>query len=104
MATSKQTYECYVCKRNNFPDVRVYLDGKDEQGRTIYKNPDMTPHVHKLQQQPEQHQVRIQMPQQQGQASTTMVTQSSKEDRVLNLLGDLSIKMNRVIKILEGNK
>jgi hypothetical protein len=44
---SKQTYECYVCKRNNFPDVRVYLDGKTEDGKTIYKNPDMTSHIHK---------------------------------------------------------
>jgi hypothetical protein len=25
---SKQTYECFVCKRNGFPDTRVYIDGK----------------------------------------------------------------------------
>ncbi|MGE5662094.1 MAG: hypothetical protein ACM3X1_07595 [Ignavibacteriales bacterium] len=48
---SKQTYECYVCKRNNFPGVRVYLDGKTEDGKTIYKNEDMSPHQHKRQQQ-----------------------------------------------------
>lgn len=48
---SKQTYECYVCKRNGFADTRVYLDGKTEDGRTIYKNEDMSPHQHKRQQQ-----------------------------------------------------
>jgi hypothetical protein len=36
--------------------------------------------------------------------STTIVTQQTKEDRILNLLGDLTIKMNHVIKILEGSK
>jgi hypothetical protein len=47
---SKQTYECYVCKKNNFPGVRVHLDGKDANGKTIYKNENMTPHQHKQQQ------------------------------------------------------
>ena len=50
---SKQTYECYVCKRNGHGDVRVYLDGKTDDGKTIYKNIDMSPHVHKPQQQQE---------------------------------------------------
>ena len=31
-------------------------------------------------------------------------TQSTKEDRILSLLGDLTIKMNHVIKLLEENK
>jgi hypothetical protein len=44
---SKQTYECYVCKRNGFPDTRVYLDGKTDDGKTIYKNEDMSAHSHK---------------------------------------------------------
>jgi hypothetical protein len=48
---SKQTYPCYVCKRNGFEDVRVYLDGKTEDGKTIFKNEDMSPHQHKRQQQ-----------------------------------------------------
>jgi hypothetical protein len=89
---SKQTYECYVCKRNGVTDVRVCLDGKTDDGKTIYKNPDMSAHIHKQGQQP---------PQSQQQASTTIVTQSTKEDRILNLLADLTIKMNRVIKLLE---
>ena len=48
---SKQTFECFVCKRNGFPETRVYLDGKTEDGKTIYKNEDMSPHQHKRQQQ-----------------------------------------------------
>jgi hypothetical protein len=44
---SKQTYECYVCKKAGFADVRVYRDGKTEDGKTIYKNTDMTAHQHK---------------------------------------------------------
>ena len=52
---SKQTYECYVCKRNGFPETRVYLDGKTEDGKNIYKNEDMSAHSHKQHQQPQQH-------------------------------------------------
>ena len=44
---SKQTYPCYVCKKNGFEDVRVYLDGKTADGKTIYKNEDMSPRIHK---------------------------------------------------------
>jgi hypothetical protein len=47
MATSKQTYECYVCQKRGFSNVRVYLDGRDANGKTIYKNEDMSPHQHK---------------------------------------------------------
>jgi hypothetical protein len=44
---SKQTYPCYVCKKAGYDNVRVYLDGRTADGKTIYKNEDMTPHVHK---------------------------------------------------------
>jgi len=64
---SKQTYECYVCKRNGFLETRVYLDGKTEDGKTIYKNEDMSAHQHKQKQQ-------SQSLAQQG--STTIVSQS----------------------------
>lgn len=47
---SKQTYPCYVCKKAGFDDVRVYLDGRTADGKTIYKNEDMTPHNHKQEQ------------------------------------------------------
>lgn len=73
---SKQTYECYVCKRNGFNDIRVYLDGKTEDGKTIYKNEDMSSHQHKAK-QPGQ----AEQPQQsQPQASTTIVTEPTSED------------------------
>lgn len=38
MAVSKQTYPCYICRRNGFDNVRVFLDGKTEDGKTIYKD------------------------------------------------------------------
>ena len=44
---SRNTFECYRCRGNGFPETRVYLDGKTEDGKTIYKNPDMSPHSHK---------------------------------------------------------
>ena len=53
---SKQTYECFQCKKNGFPDVRVYLDGKTEDGKTIYKDENMAPHHHKQQSQTQQQQ------------------------------------------------
>jgi hypothetical protein len=34
--------------------------------------------------------------------STTIVTQTTKEERILNLLNDLTIKMNHLIKLLEN--
>lgn len=60
---SKQTYECFQCKKNGFPDVRVYLDGKTEDGKTIYKNEDMTPHQHKQQTKQPAQQAKQQQPQ-----------------------------------------
>jgi hypothetical protein len=51
---SKQTYECFVCKKAGFPDTRVYLDGKTEDGKTVYKNTDMMLHQHKITKQQEQ--------------------------------------------------
>jgi bifunctional ADP-heptose synthase (sugar kinase/adenylyltransferase) len=50
MAT-RSTYECFACKKGGFENVRVFLDGKTEDGKTIYKNEDMTPHQHHLKEQ-----------------------------------------------------
>lgn len=79
---SKQTYECYVCKRNGFPDTRVFLDGKTEDGKTIYKNEDLRPHIHK-QQRPSQ-----QQQQQQQLASQKPIWDivNAKLDRIIMLL------------------
>ena len=79
---SRNTYECYVCKKNNFPGVRVYLDGKTDDGITVYKNEDMTPHQHKQQVKPQQQQV-----------STTVVTEPTS----LNII---NAKLDRIITLL----
>ena len=78
---SKQTYECYVCKRNGFTDVRVFLDGKTEDGKTVYKNPDMSPHVHK---------------QAQGQSTTIVAEPTSM--KIINA------KLDRIIALLEEGR
>jgi hypothetical protein len=124
---SKQTYECYVCRRNGLENVRVYLDGKTEDGKTIYKNEDMTPHAHKLKQsinlstgstQESGHlganhsqnsssghlgksvpQNSSSQPQQQ-QSSKTIVTQATKEERILTQLNDLNIKIDHLTKLV----
>lgn len=47
MAAQKQTYECFVCKKNGFEE-RVVLGGKDSNGKTIYFESDgVSPHYHK---------------------------------------------------------
>lgn len=86
---SKQTYECFVCKKNGFPDTRVYLDGKTEDGKTIYKNEDMTPHQHKQQQEKQ--------PSSLQQASTTIVTEPTS-------LKIINAKLDRIIALLESQK
>lgn len=77
---AKQTYECYLYKRNGFPRSRVYLDGKTQDGRTVYKNEDMSPHQHKLQG---------------GQASQ----QSQKP-----MLDIINAKLDRILAIFETQK
>lgn len=47
LMASKQTYPCFACKKAGFDNVMVLLDGKTADGKTIYKNPDMTAHIHK---------------------------------------------------------
>ena len=81
---SKQTYECYVCKRNGHGDVRVYLDGKTDDGKTIYKNIDMSPHVHKPQQQQEKGSSNV----------LSTVTAESTSLKVINA------KLDRIITLL----
>lgn len=58
---SKQTYPCFACRKAGH-EVQVFLDGKEEQGRTKYLNEDGTRHTHlgsssqqQQQQQPQQH-------------------------------------------------
>jgi hypothetical protein len=80
---SKMTYECFVCKKNGFPDTRVYLDGKTE---------DMSPYKHKQQGQQLQQQ---QQPQQQQQVRTPVDlwnTINQKLDKIITLLEKERVK------------
>jgi hypothetical protein len=81
---SRKTYECFKCRDNGFPNTMVYLAGKDEQGKTVYIEEDGTGHQHKTKQQ---------QGHQQGQGSTTVVTEptamkiiNAKLDRIISLL------------------
>src|SRR5918996_1287300 len=54
---ASQKYFCFKCRDNGFPNEEITFAGKDEQGKTIYKNAtDMTPHQHKEKQQQQQQQ------------------------------------------------
>jgi hypothetical protein len=101
---SRKTYECFVCKRQGFDNVQVYLDGKDADGKTKYLNEDMTVHTH--QGSSATTQATQPQPQAQGAASTTIVTQAqaTKEDRILNMLNGLTIKLDRVLALLQEEK
>jgi hypothetical protein len=45
LTASRRTYTCFVCQKAGH-EVQVYLDGKDEQGRTKYLNEYGTKHTH----------------------------------------------------------
>lgn len=44
---SRKPYECFRCRDNGFPNIMVYLAGKDEQGKTIQLEEDGMTHQHK---------------------------------------------------------
>ncbi len=87
---SRNTYECYVCKKNGFPETRVYLNGKTDDGKTIYKNVDMSPHVHK----PQSMQRQQQSTQQAGGGGSTTVVLESTQLKILNA------KLDRIVALL----
>jgi hypothetical protein len=89
---SKQTYECFTCKKAGFPDTRVYLDGKTADGKTIYKNEDMTPHQHKHSSAPKFIQ---------NMNSTTSSTQESQQQEQLSLKL-IHARIDRVVQLLES--
>lgn len=81
---SKNTYECFVCKSNGFPNVQVYLAGKDESGKAIRLEEDgVTPHTHKTK-----------VPSQQTQQQQQLASQKPIWDIV-------NTKLDRIIAILE---
>lgn len=63
---SRKTYSCFVCQKNGYDDIQVFLAGKDEQGKTVYLEPDgVTRHIHKQQEQQQQQPTKQQQQQQQ---------------------------------------
>lgn len=99
---SRKTYECFVCKRQGFDNIQVYLDGKDAEGKTKYLNEDMTVHIH--QGNSAMTQATQPQPQAQAAASTTIVTQVTKEDRMIAMLNGITIKLDRLFAILETER
>jgi hypothetical protein len=103
---SRRTYPCFACQKTG-NEVFVYLDGKDEQGRTKYLNEDGTRHIHvgSSQQLLQQQQQQTQPQTQQGQAgSTTIVIQATQFDRMTAILNALTIKIDRVLALLEERR
>jgi hypothetical protein len=74
---SKSTYVCFTCRDNSYPGVQVYLDGRDEAGKTKYLNSDMTRHIHREKVQQQQAQQLQQQPPPQPQPQQMMKIISS---------------------------
>lgn len=100
MMASKQTYPCFVCKKNGFPDVMVYLDGRTADGKTIYKNEDMTPHNPKQQQSHDHQQIETNL-NSQPQAQQPKQQEQQKQPTELSLKL-IHARIDRVIQLLES--
>ena len=74
--SEKRILYCFICEKNGFPNVQIVLKGKDQNGRTIYKEPDgQTPHQHRLKQgQFSQQQQQQQQQQQPAAAAATAIS------------------------------
>jgi hypothetical protein len=88
---SKQLYPCFACRKAGH-EVQVFLDGKDEQGRTKYLNEDGTTHTH------------LGSSNSTSQPSVTVCREKERDDPVMKMLNDLNIKMNQVIRMLEDQR
>ena len=77
-----------MCKKAGFPDTRVYLDGKTEDGKTVYKNEDMSPHQHK------------QGNGQQQKGSTTIITQATQNDIIIKKLDEIISLLGEIMQII----
>ena len=83
---SKQTYPCFACRKAGY-EIPVYLDGKDEQGRTKYLNEDGTKHIHKAKAdtRPNQNHLDQETSFDNRALNSLLVSMDSKLDRLLNL-------------------
>lgn len=81
---SRKTFECFVCQKQGFTE-RVYLAGKDSNGRTIYLEPDgVTAHQHKFKRSGQLN----------GQAQN-----GTTKDEIISLLKEIDSKLNRLLAI-----
>lgn len=86
---SRKTYPCFACEKAGHDNVQVYLDGKDDQGRTKYLNEDGTRHTH-----------------QDSSATTTQQTQPTEQEQqpslaqIVQILQGLESKIDRLTKLI----
>jgi hypothetical protein len=94
MATSKQPYPCFKFRDNGFPNIMVFLAGKDDSGKTIYVEEDGTGHVHKTKEQYQQ------THQQQSTANATTIKEDTSGSTNV-LLKIIIAELERLIKLFE---
>ena len=83
--TSKKTYNCFVCEKNGYPDERVYLAGKDENGKTVYISEDgVARHQHKRKG---------------GGAISSSSSKLETSETIIQLLKEIDSKLNRLLAI-----
>ena len=83
---SRKPYEFYVCQRNGFNGVMVYLAGKDENNKTVYLEEDGTPHLHKTNKQGSSTVVTTNSTLSTGPTTTSLKIINAKLDRIITLL------------------
>jgi hypothetical protein len=88
---SRRTYSCYVCQRNGL-DIQVFLDGKDEYGKTKYLESDgVTKHFHKTSKGNGEEE-----------STTTVVTTAAEPTPMMMKI--INAKLDRIITLLESQK
>lgn len=91
---SKQTYPCFACRRTGHA-VMVFLDGKDDEGRTKYLNEDGTRHFHQGSSSSQTQQTTQPQPQSQSQSQ-----QQQPKDEITPILKMINSKLDRLISAL----
>lgn len=101
-------YFCYRCRDNGWPTEEVIFGGKDEQGKTILKNPDNSLHQHKS--KPAQQSrgtnaaTQTQQPTEQQQQHSQIPEILSKLQGLEAKINDLHIKINHILKMFEDGR
>ena len=90
---SKQKYECFTCRDNGFPNVLVYLAGKDSHGKAIRVEEDGSTHVHKTKQEDAPKLEKI----------SNLPTGSTHQEQQ-HSMKIINAKLDRIIELLESQK